>query len=54
MEAWCAGEEEAGEVVERFRGRLREIEGEIEERNAALAIPYTVLLPSRIPTGTAV
>lgn len=42
------------EVMEKLRARLRRIEEEIEERNKGLAIPYTVLLPSRVPAGTAV
>ena len=40
--------------MEKLRARLRRIEEEIEERNKGLAIPYTVLLPSRVPAGTAV
>ena len=44
-------EKEAKAAVEKFRKRLEEIEEEIKERNEDLDVPYTYLLPSRIPNS---
>ena len=44
-------ENEAKAAVEKFRNRLEEIEKEIKERNEDLDVPYTYLLPSRIPNS---
>ena len=49
---WMFGEAEAMHVALRFRERLRDIETEMVERNKNLRVPYTVLYPSRITTGT--
>ena len=49
---WMFGEAEAWQVASRFRQRLRDIETEMVKRNKNLRVPYTVLYPSRITTGT--
>ena len=49
---WMFGEAVAMQVASRFRQRLRDIETEMVERNKNLRVPYTVLYPSRITTGT--
>ena len=41
-------------VFDKFSERLVEIEGEIKERNQVIEVPYTVLLPSKIPNGISV
>ena len=52
--SWMFREEAAAEVFQRFRAALHRIEEEIEERNKELDVPYTILLPSRSPAGTAI
>ena len=38
-------------MIERFRKALDEIDGQIKERNAQLDVPYTYLLPTRVPNS---
>lgn len=47
-------ETEVWRVYEKFREDLAKVEEEIVERNKNLEIPYTVLQPSKIPSGIAV
>ena len=47
-------EEAAADAFQRFRARLHRIEEEIEARNKGLDVPYTILLPSKSPAGTAI
>ena len=51
---WLFNEEEVKIAFLTFQHRLHKIEEQIEERNSRLAVPYTVLLPSRIPSGIAI
>ena len=48
----CLEKPKAWQVASRFLQRLRDIETEMVERNKNLRVPYTVLYPSRIITGT--
>ena len=45
---------QAREVFERFCKNLDDIEAKIIARNKGLKVPYTILLPSKIPAGIAV
>eukprot|EP00092_Neocalanus_flemingeri_P085376 GFUD01107417.1.p1 GENE.GFUD01107417.1~~GFUD01107417.1.p1 ORF type:complete len:100 (-),score=35.59 GFUD01107417.1:329-601(-) len=48
---WMFLKEETRKVFEKFVAKLDKIEEEIKSRNKELDIPYTVLQPSRIPSG---
>jgi len=45
---------QARDVFRRFCKNLDDIEAQIIGRNKELKVPYTVLLPSKIPAGIAV
>ena len=51
---WLFTEEDVTFAFIQFRGSLREIEDQITNRNNYLSIPYTVLLPSRVPCSIAI
>eukprot|EP00092_Neocalanus_flemingeri_P065524 GFUD01079698.1.p1 GENE.GFUD01079698.1~~GFUD01079698.1.p1 ORF type:complete len:1168 (+),score=312.67 GFUD01079698.1:40-3543(+) len=51
---WMFLKEEPRKVFEKFVAKLDKIEEEIKSRNKALAIPYTVLQPSRITAGVSI
>ena len=51
---WLFNEVEVKTAFLTFQYRLQKIEAHIEERNSRLAVPYKVLLPSRIPSGIAI
>ena len=45
---------QARDVFRRFCKNLDDIEAQIVARNKMLKVPYTILLPSKIPAGIAV
>ena len=47
-------EEEALKVISKFQMNLKKISAAIMERNESLAVPYTYLLPERIPNSIAI
>ena len=51
---WLFNEQNVKTAFLAFQHHLQRIEEQIEERNLDLDIPYTVLLPSRIPCGIAI
>jgi hypothetical protein len=51
---WLFTEENVTAAFHNFQIELEEIESKINDRNENLAIPYSVLLPSRIPFGIAI
>ena len=42
------------EAISRFQENLKQISEAIKERNKSLAVPYTYLLPERIPNSIAI
>nr|ABW76418.1 allene oxide synthase/8R-lipoxygenase fusion protein [Gersemia fruticosa] len=50
--AW--DDNEALDAINRFQDKLEDISKNIKERNKKLEVPYTYLLPERIPNGTAI
>ena len=51
---WMFLKEEPRRVFNKFVEKLQEIEQEIQLRNGELDIPYSVLLPSKIPAGVSI
>ena len=49
--SWMFREEKAKTTFRKFCKRLRGIEKEMVQRNRGLKVPYTVLLPSKMPAG---
>ena len=52
--SWMFGEEGPKVVFELFCSELQRVEEEMVERNRGLRIPYTILLPSKIPAGISI
>ena len=52
--SWMFGEEGPKIVFQRFCNNLQQLEEEMEERNINLRVPYTILLPSKIPAGISI
>ena len=52
--SWMFGEEEPRVIFEKFRNSLGAIELQISARNEKLRVPYTILMPSRIPAGISI
>ena len=52
--SWMFREERAKATFMKFSKRLREIEKEMVKRNKGLNVPYTVLLPSKMPAGISI
>ena len=52
--SWMFREEKAKATFMKFSKRLREIEKEMVKRNKGLNVPYTVLLPSKMPAGISI
>ena len=52
--SWMFREEKAKTTFMKFSKRLREIEKDMVERNKGLNVPYTVLLPSKMPAGISI
>ena len=50
--AWT--ESEAMNAIGHFQSKLEDISKEIKKRNEYLEVPYTYLLPERIPCGSAI
>ena len=48
---WMFTDQKTLAVWEAFSAKLSEIEAEIIQRNSTLRVPYTVLLPSKLPAG---
>ena len=42
------------EAISRFQENLQKISEVIKERNKSLAVPYTYLLPERVPNSIAI
>ena len=49
--SWMFREEKAKTTFRKFCKRLKGIEKEMVQRNRGLKVPYTVLLPSKMPAG---
>ena len=49
--SWMFREEKAKATFKKFSERLKGIEKEMVDRNKGLRVPYTVLLPSKMPAG---
>ena len=52
--SWLFGEKSVTDIYAKFRNNLCDLENWMKERNKALEIPYSVLLPSKIPAGIAI
>ena len=52
--SWMFREEKAKATFMKFSKRLRGIEKEMVDRNKRLNVPYTVLLPSKMPAGISI
>jgi len=52
--SWMFREEKAKATFMKFSKRLRGIEKEMVKRNKSLNVPYTVLLPSKMPAGISI
>jgi len=52
--SWMFREEKAEATFKKFSQRLRGIEKEMVDRNKCLNVPYTVLLPSKMPAGISI
>lgn len=52
--SWMFREEKAEATFKKFSQRLRGIEKEMVDRNKHLNVPYTVLLPSKMPAGISI
>lgn len=44
----------AREAILRFQGKLNKISQSIKKRNETLEVPYTYLLPERVPNSIAI
>ena len=51
---WMFREEKAKTTFMKFSKRLRGIEKEMIKRNKGLNVPFTVLLPSKMPAGISI
>ena len=52
--SWMFREKKAKATFMKFSKRLRGIEKEMVKRNKSLNVPYTVLLPSKMPAGISI
>lgn len=44
-------DERAAETLKKFQDILQRVAGEIEKRNEGLAVPYSAMLPEKIPNS---